>query len=218
MELLISQKNAIFEIIENLGLSPAQFDIKFIPSLRRIVPNATKIEYKNSPYFFLFDTNISITQHFAEFCPGNESFIQKEFPGKWDYQIGFFNVWLKNLIREISQEDKWQRLQNEIIKIDFDFKADNNKFSFNEYQVLCGKLDLFLDKMNLLEIEESDLNLLMQNIEHLKDIAKDISKIDWKNLFIGSIVSIIIQLSLSQETGKLIWQICKEVFNNYLLQ
>ncbi len=71
-----------------------------------------------------------------------------------------------------------------------------------------------LGTINLLEEQQVAIS---QKLDHLIDVAKDLNKFDWKNLFIGTIISIIIQLEVNKENAALLWELIKRVFRNFLL-
>ena len=47
--------------------------------------------------------------------------------------------------------------------------------------------------------------------------AKSFGRVDWKNLFIGTMIGTIVQLALPSETGHALWLLLKEAFKKVIL-
>jgi len=218
MKLLTSQKDKIFELIEYESLSPSQFEFKVADSSVSSYQKVTHLLFKNSEYFFSFETgHNSNTSHFAIFCPGNEAFVEREYPGGWNSQLSFFRKWLSNLNREINAPNKWDRLQKEIEGIGIRFENDNEKFSVHEFEDLKQKMITLRKSIVSIGLEKEQLKTIESKLDFLTESAKEMNKFDWKSLFIGTIISIIIQLNVSPDNAKTLWTMIKQIFNTYLL-
>lgn len=217
MKLLITQKDRIYDLVEKSGLAPSQFEFKEQDS-QYSYERATTLHLKNSEFYFSFDTELGENQgYIVKFCPASNSHTDSSHPYNWDEQIKIFKEWLSYLKREINSPNKWERLKTEIQSINLNFENDQGKFSVQEYNDLQNKiieLKLGITKIDLLEDQMNTLNI---KLDQLIESAKEMNKFDWKSLFVGTIISIIIQLSVSPENTKQIWDMIKNIFNNYLL-
>jgi|APLak6261678124_1056121.scaffolds.fasta_scaffold04998_2 hypothetical protein len=216
MKLLVSQKDQLYEFIQSTGLSPAQFEFAESSSLYTRGSIATSLNYINSDYYFRFENKQG--RHSSLFSPGNEKFIEDQFPGAWDLQIRYFNNWLRNLVRELNSPNKWARLKTELDNLDFHFDYGEDKFTVQEFQDIQNRIGLLCSRLNSIPFEENQILALNQKLDFLIESAKEMKKFDWKSLFIGTIVSIIIQLNVTPENANLLWNLVKEVFNTYFLQ
>ncbi len=218
MKLLNSQKNTLFDLIEKFGLSPSQFEFKENHSKISNNQLTTDLILKNSNYFFSFETGPNTSaKHYAIFCPGSEAYTESQYPGDWVFQLNYVEEWLANLVREINSPNKWSRLDNEIASIGIKFENDENKFSFHEYEDLKQKISTLKDGIINIGLLPTQINAINLKLDNLTELAKDMNKFDWKSLFIGTIISIIIQLYISPDNAKMLWTLIKQVFNNYLL-
>tara|TARA_R110000744_G_scaffold74008_1_gene148010 strand:+ start:256 stop:921 length:666 start_codon:yes stop_codon:yes gene_type:complete len=219
MKLLTSQKNTLFDIIEESGLSPAQFDFsemqsKTTPSFRV----ATYLNYKKSDFYFIFDSAPkNSASHYSIFCPGADSYKEIRNPGSWSLQLDYFQKWLFYLLREVKTENKWERLQKEIDGVNISVENNQDKFSAKEYEELKQKMTTLKEGISKYDLMPNQILLLNEKIDFLVDSAREMNKFDWKSLFIGTIISIIIQLNITPDNAKLLWNLIKQVFNNYLL-
>jgi hypothetical protein len=101
--------------------------------------------------------------------------------------------------------------------IRFNFKNEEDKFSFNEYGDLKAKVETLKNSINQIGLLSDQVLTINSKLDHLVDLAKEMNKFDWKNLFVGTIISMIIQLSVTQDNAKALWILIKQIFNNYLL-
>ncbi|MDO8733647.1 MAG: hypothetical protein Q7K21_00615 [Elusimicrobiota bacterium] len=219
MQLLKSQKNDIFDVIQNSDLSPAQFELSEYDenySYDETITN-TKLAYKNTDFYFLFETG-DRNEHISTFSPGRETVTQRENPGNWITQLLYVKEWLSNLEREITQEDKWVRLEEEIENLKISDNDNNQKFSVEEYEVLTKKLNVLKEKISEIELLPEQIETISRKIDFLTETAKSFNKTDWKSLFMGTFIQLVFQLSIPPETSGIIWKTIKGIFTNYFLQ
>ena len=209
MRLLINQKNEIFDAIENFKLSSLQFSYTFNGAETEIIHLSSKFYFKmkTSREYFCF----------IQFSPGNEKFYETYDCATWKDTLIRFSLWLHNLKRETEIEDKWSRLEQEIKNIHIPFKNDDSKFSFSEFEFLKSKINSLKTDLLKVGLRDNKNEIIINKLDYLIEQAKIMNKFDWKSLFVGSFVSLIIQLSISHEHGIEIWKIIKHAFNNYLL-
>lgn len=218
MKLLPSQKDILFDLIVQVGLSPSQFEFGEIASKKSSGKKATKLKFVNSEYYFLFETGIKSTKsHLAVFCPGETAHTVSEYPGSWDLQLNYVRQWLRNLVKEINSPNKWDRLKKEIEGIKIKFDNDEDKFSVHEYEDLQKRVLALKQGLTTIGLLDGQVNIINEKLDHLTELAKEMNKFDWKSLFIGTIISIVIQLGVTQNNARLLWDLIKQVFNNYLL-
>ena len=223
MKLLTSQKNEIFVEIDNAGLNPSQFTIENIHSTLGNNESDTHLKYKENDYFFTFGTGKNRNDtHACTYSPGDNEYEKFEYPGSWALQISCFKKWLSYLKREIEIEDKWKRLEGEINNFDFKFKQEfeeeNEKFSYIEYEEISLKIDLIKEKTQNLNITEEQLLKLNQSLDFVKEKAKHLGKVDWKNMFVGIIIQYFINFSITPELVTKIMTIIKESLQIFMLK
>lgn len=218
MKLLISQKDQLYDLIENLGLSPSQFEFSEDFSDKYLGQKKTTLKFKDREFFFVFETGPkAINSHYSIMCPGTESYIKNEYPGDWANQIYYITIWLKNILREINSPNKWERLQSEIGNIQLNFEHDHDKFSVQEFEDIQSKVLGIKQGLGSIGLQEEEVKIINQKLDHLTEMAKVLTKFDWKSLFAGSIASVLIQLSITPDHIKAIWALMKMSFSNFIL-
>lgn len=216
MELLQSQKNNLFDSIEEVGLSPVQFSFEESVSDITSYTAATVLNFNGTGFFYKFDTSRK-GDHYAMFSPGEDKITDSQYPGPWRMQLRNFRSWLNYLKREIEAPDKWGRLNDEILKLDISNEGNDSKFTAQEFDEINRKIELLKARISEHKLLNEHHEVLNTKLDFLIEQAKAMSKFDWKSLFIGTIISITIQLSISQESAGVLWGIIKEVFNQFLL-
>src|SRR5690606_21058625 len=177
---------------------------------------ATKITYKEHQAFsFLIDSRDN--NYFCRYSPASDRFEIERITASWDILLAYFKDWLNNLSQETSHDDKWKKLEEEINNFDFKFEGTNDQFSVLEYEEVCLKIDVIKDKITLINLPDEQLTKIHADLEYLKEKAKVLGKLDWKTLFVGTIVNFITQYSLPPEKINSLINLIKEVMNQLLL-
>lgn len=219
MRLLVSQKNTLYDLIEKKGLSPSQFYFED-NTTAFYSQHDTILRYKQTEFFFCFGSNhdsYNSESLISAYSPAISSFFTKRYPDSWSWQQTHFLEWLDYLKREIDSPNKWERLENELKNLHLNSEDEINKFSVHEYEELKVKLLVLKDSIKTIEFLPEQLNAINQKLDHLTEVAKDLSKFDWKSLFIGTIVNIVTQLGVTPANATLLWNTIKKVFSNYFL-
>lgn len=218
MRLLNSLKNDLFDNIESISLSPAQFEFEDARSTISEFENTTRLIFKNSEYYFAFESLevLGETKHYALYSPGDTTFSTSKMSGSWQNQLHNFYDWLTFLNREITIPDKWKRLQHEINDLTINFENEENKFTAQEFIDLTKQMQTLKAGVLTLSLPSNQSEVINAKLDHLINLAEDMNKFDWNSLFIGTIISIIIQLSVTQENAKLLWDIIKFSFSKLL--
>jgi hypothetical protein len=210
MVILLSQKNTLFELIEHKKFSQSQF--KFNEYSGHI-----RIEFTNTNFYFNIGQTIDEINFYPQYSPAESTVKIHGGNGNWGHILIHFQKWLTFLNRETTIQDKWERLMNETANIYMSTESPELKFSAEEYELLKSRMISLKIEFGKIGLNQVQSTTLENKIDFLIDQAKHLNRFDWKSLFIGTIMSLIIQLSISQEQGKQIWKLIKEIFNNYFL-
>ena len=219
MKLLNSQKNIFFELIEkNKTFSVNQFTIEEFKSTNNNW--ITTIKFKNPEYYFsIFEDSEAYGAGYVNYTPGINKYLEISSRLGFESAVIEFEKWLKSLQREISEPDLWEKLKTNIDyfspKI---LQIDNSKFTAKEYIVLQQQISSLIEKVNQIPLLIEQQEEINRQLERLTLLAVDLGKFDWTNLFMGTIVSIIIQLGVNKENANLLWLAIKQILNNYFIK
>jgi hypothetical protein len=207
-----SQKNQVFETIKEAGFSPDLFELEDPSSSG----NPTWLFVKNTKFYYSFSDSPG-SRHFAKYSPGDDVWVETQNPGSWEGQIQYVRQWLEYLRRELDAADKWKVIEEEIRNVDFeDINFDEEKFTSEEYKLLETKINELKEKIAKLDIVEEQIEKINDKLDHLLELAKKMNKTDWKELFIGSLLSLFLQLSIDTGTGRTIFEFTKNLFQKLL--
>lgn len=212
MKLLQTQKNQVYELIEEAGLSPSMFlfDDPSEPD------GTTYLRFKKTDYRFDF-ANGRGGGHFARYLPGYDTPYEDQSAGSWVAQLVNVRQWLKYLIRELKAPNKWKLLEEELRNFNFeDIKYTDAKFTHQEYKLLEKRIGEFKNKISKLDLLDEQIEKINLKLNHLLKLAENMNKIDWKELFIGSMMSLFIQLSIPPGAGQMIFGYLKILFVQFL--
>ena len=204
--LLPSQTDKLYQSFSVYGVNPKEFDIKHskssfkvthgttgfyfeINDIRKTHPSCDDPSYKIE--YIPKDTNIKIKYTFRIF-----SDVRKQF-----------DIWLGHLAREIRQPDYWSILQEET-KPFFLFSETaepNTIFSSTELDFIKQRLD---ETKNFIftsfELSQEHRTFVETKLKYLEGCAKktDHGRLDWFNISIGVLMSIIVGISFNPEQAR----------------
>ena len=217
MKLLLSQKNQLFDLIEEYGLTPSLFEVKEVFKGQQV--SKTIISLKKSSFSFTITSNDGEDAYIKR-SPGDERHEEAFYTKYWHQIEEAFINWLSFLQRELQLEDKWEKLNSEIQSLQlYNEESDflNSKFTVPEYLEIKQKVFQLKEGISKLELLPEQVALLNDKLDLVLDMTTQLGRFDWKSLFIGTIVSIIIQLGVTQDNAKAIWALIKRVFHNYFI-
>lgn len=209
MPLLKSQKNVLFDKIVSKGLSPLQFDIKEEKKF-------TIISYKNSNHYFKINSYESI-----HYSPGYKTFSNNVdlsiHPDAWNSICAFFSAWLRDLLREIEQPDKWNDLLESSKQISWHIELEpNSRFTYSEVLEIENSIKQIKSDIKSLNLLPEQLQLIDAKLDYLCDKAKTLGSIDWKNILMGTLISLVVELALPSDTAKTLWHIFEKAFKKVI--
>lgn len=208
MKLLQTQKNQVYELIEEAQLSPGMFS--FVDPIDP--DDSTFLRFNNSDYYFNFATSNRGT-HYARYAPGFDTPYEDQSATSWSVQLSNVRRWMTYLVRELNAPDKWKLLEEELKNFNFDnIKYTNSKFTYQEYGILEERIKEFKTKIDQLDLLKDQIKKINTKLDHLLELAKTMNKTDWKELFIGSLISLTMQLSIDRTVGKTIFGYLKNLF------
>jgi hypothetical protein len=216
MKLLKTQKNSLFDIIQEIDFfSHNQFEFIENESEGK---HKTSIQYTpDKNFFFSFTDSKYVNVLYVNYSPGHEQIIDSSPQITWNETLDYFLNWLHFLNREVTAPNLWEKFKTDISDIKFLNNFNNEKFSFSEFSEISQKIEYLKDSLSAIPLILHQQNEIILRLDHLSETAKDLGKFDWVNLFIGTIISVVIQLNVTPENASALWDLIKRIFNNYFL-
>lgn len=217
--ILKSQKEWILNLINKRGLEPSNFEWK---EMRSVWYSDTKIlclEYKNTGYFFKFDFFDEI-RFDCSYSPGEEKSSVNTKPYRWEDVAVHVASWLNALLVEVTTADPWEEIKKYIPgdNIDLEGEKANTSFTFKEVEHITKAINaLKLEVKKAYNLTQDQEKIVNAKLDYLIEKSKSIGRVDWKNIFVGTIVSITFELMLEPGKVKTLWQLIKSCFGGILL-
>ncbi|MFC2170435.1 hypothetical protein ACFLQJ_00490 [Calditrichota bacterium] len=200
-ELTKIMKNEVFQLIENNGLDPTEFEWYVVTSNHNVDLQVSRLIHENTGYFFDFDFKRG--SHWSKFSPGIGRRIEEEYPGSWDLQLDNCRLWLSQLNAEKTAPDLWNQLPTYHIteNVQIDPGVGNEPFSaFHADQILKGIEEIKSYLKDEAEIEKHFLSQANEKLDDLADATKRLGRKDWFHKAVGviNIVSTLLKLNPDQ--------------------
>jgi hypothetical protein len=199
-ELTKPQRNSVLEAILDEGLSPADF---------QWLEQLTEVSQHGKPPFlvqallheptragFAFDLDMSYRHHYAVFYPGREGPTELINAGDWQTELSYVRVWLP-LVKELHETpDLWAELEQQR-DLMIGEAVENTPFTAVEQEQIAAQLTEAKEYVRAnVELEPEQLNRIEAQLDYLVEAAKRSRRIDWRNLLVGSLLSLVMQAVL----------------------
>ena len=129
--------------------------------------------------------------------------------------------WLTNELKfywtEQYDPDFWEHFEtdgNNFISDSIDYESDEQFSDIEKEEVKLALNDVRIRLLNEYNFTPVQVQLIESRILYLEQNLDTKSKLDWKNLAIGAIISLILNLSVDTELGDQIWKLFISVFES----
>jgi len=194
--LLRTQKNDVLMAIREAGLDPLEFKFSekevthsdgSLGGVQRDLLH--HLVHEPSGYGCLFGAyNLS-------FSPGDTSLHSSQTARDWAASVLAVSVWLKNLKREIGTPDLWGSLAQEGELLGAEpAEAVNTPFNADERAQIKRAIDeIRVYITTTYSLTDEPLRRVNAKLDYLTDASTRLGRIDWKNLFVGALISLAVQ-------------------------
>lgn len=199
-------RNSFFEIVKDCDFEPSSFEWLLVDSPNTKALLSPLVLYRNSRYYYLFDHLDG--KHLAEFSPGPAGLVQRSHPSSWHDHRQHFSIWLNSLRQELEEPDLWltndegsdQQMNLALIPLDvFRPTTDNSAFVEQEIKGITRLLSAMGNAIRQsTDLSAEQHRITREKLEYLEDAAKKHGRIDWLNIFVGTMVNILSSLSQTQ--------------------
>jgi hypothetical protein len=106
-ELLVTQRNAVFELIREVGLDPAAFSWEAAKNGNGVL--VSRLVHSGRVFFADFD----LDRLRFQCCPGLTSRVHEwSMPLLWQHQLREARGWLERMKKELAATDLWEQLRS----------------------------------------------------------------------------------------------------------
>lgn len=200
--LLKSQKNEVFQAIQNNDFQPEEFEWNVEKSRYSSEVQVLRLVHKFSGYFYQFENHRDL--NYGWYSPGVNFPAELTGAASWSEQILNVNAWLKKLKRELEEPDLWEAIAKE--KVLSEISVDQNEnipFSIEEkprIQESLNEIKQFLISSQSFSADQ--LNYLDARFNYLEDAASRLGRKDWIIIVIGTLMNTIITLAITPSIAR----------------
>ena len=145
---------------------------------------------------FAFDLDTTYGHHYAIFHPGRDWPTEKINAGNWSTELGYVRVWLDLVREEYETPDLWAELgqQRDVM---IGEAVENTPFTEEEQEQIAAQLTEAKEYIHAnFKLEPEQLARIEAQLDYLVEAAKRSRRIDWRNLLVGSLLSLVMQAVL----------------------
>lgn len=210
--LLESQKNEIFDSLVEYGFNPADFIINDSNQ-------SASVFYKIREYYCLIYFSPEYFTGKLIVCPGTERRLDTYHPEhpNWSDYKQYIKRWIIDLRRELNTESKWRKLESEKVFLSRTINATGERFTESESLLVKEKVDQIKKGLNSIGLEVQQINQLNEKLDNLVELTKTLTKINWIEILIGTLISQILSLKIPSDKAEELWTLVRDAFSNWLL-
>ena len=175
---------------------------------------------RQTSYYFEFGVAAGMTlEEVSRYSPGDEYIVTACRAYGWKDRLRHVDQWLVNLKREMEEPDLWEEWKRRgTLLTDLTGDIRNSPFCAAEIESVT------LELTNLRKVIEKKFGqsldhakIIEAKIGYLQESLKRVGRIDWRNILIGSLMQIGLELALTQvqwkELLQLAWTALGKFFN-----
>ncbi len=204
--LLKSQKNRVYELLQQGGLEPGEFAWAREEIAGSLV--VSRLNFREGAYYFQFSSHE--VNAWCTACPGQFRSLDYEYPKSWEEQEGVFKKWVQCLKREIASPDPWGDLARFRLAFGTEPNGDtvNETISGLEAEQIVQALARVADGAERqLKLTADEVAMVCAKLNYLADAAKRQKSRDWVYTALGMFATIAAALALPEATAAALWRL-----------
>ena len=219
--LLRSQKNAILAKIRDVGLNPTDFRWETVISKRIGKQSVEQLLHAQTESYFLFDFYLDGGRYrqWSECSPGLDDVVTvKMGHEKWINRFELVEGWLKGVKVEHDEPDLWGTILQETLLISAGSIESNEDFSADEQKFIRERLDeleRYLIDVHHLK-DEVHQTFVRDRLNYLAEASSRVGMKDWFLIFVGMLMNIILEFSLSSEVAREVFRFSAQLLGHVL--
>jgi len=202
-ELLTSQKNELFQIIQEMGLYPTDFQWTKVASRYTPERSAQALVFRDTRFRFEMDRTLADCD-IIRCSPGKTQHTDVDGVGSWTEHARGFRQWLQRLRRETEALDLWEQLSQSQLGpgVSADPEGGNGAFTVAEAKQITAGVEAMREYLATECAEEDGAQeAINEKLDYLVGAANRQGRMDWVHTCLGALTSLGITLTLTPEHG-----------------
>lgn len=224
VDLLRTQKNAVFQAIEEAGLSPVQFTWIWDGKDYSSSPYPV-LQHEPSGYYFMFLTPDSSQDYWQFKCyPGRKHAADTDLYSEgWTRIFERVRMWAQDLKVEIDASDLWaSAVRLDLSTLAYSVEDGTKPFTYAEVEVIRTGLAGLLKRSREIAKVVPEVNVKLEFIEgcitRLEQSAQETApRVDWINQLVGLVLAIAVAAAFSPDKAREFFDFVKSLFTGNVL-
>lgn len=222
LQLLPSQKNALFLLVKDHGIDPEQIEYQEHQYRRRLFTSlkVPRLVHVSGRFWFQVDFD-DLTGFFCAYTPSPETYQQQErLEASWAGVMTSAKAWLRLVKREIETDDLWAALVTErelFQNSGSEETSDNHPFTPAEMPEVrkCLK-EIKAHVMKIITLTEAQTKIVEARFKYMEEAAKRMGRKDWISLVVGNLLGIVTTLALDGDNARDIFGFAAHTFKKII--
>jgi hypothetical protein len=216
------QRNDFARLINRRGFRRADFEWEMLERFDAVMEPGSYpcLRHKATGQFFAFalkDPPKGLRgrgPHAVSYTPGEDSRGARVYYARWDEAFKLFDLWVRRVRRTVDEGDLWAR--DEIdpgLLVSAATAEANTPFTGEEIRRIGETLDRFLGEVEQKRLMTPEhLAQFARDMAHHKNTASTFGRIDWRNAFVGGLITQIFALGLTKENASALIALARQAF------
>jgi len=202
------QKKELSEKFRNHGLNIFDFDTSG-------EYKEFKVKFKHDYFSFTIDRQKEDVYYLTIFPVDNTAGYS--MGATWEQTKAKFTVWTKQISDELNTATGWESFQTSNY-LNAEFEDLQKDFTTTEKTQARQSILELKGRVKALDLSETSLQIIESKLDNLSKKVDELNKFDWKSLFLGTIASLIMTLSIPPDASGLLWEYIKSAFSGLKLK
>ena len=219
LELLTSQRNELFRMIQDHGLSPSEFEWGEVSGHYGTVP---ELRHTPSGFNFVIDRaefRDDELEFYVRYSPGKELKFEGDEAGDWLGVTLNFTKWLVYIQRETDLPDLWENLAKDIQLVQDADQQPSDNLPFTEVELprvqkALEEIKAYVHKTH--DLSETQKRIIDSRFDYLEEKAQQIGRKDWMHIVISILLGIGVDQLRSGDSTRDLFLFAREIFKQAL--
>ena len=108
-------------------------------------------------------------------------------------------------------------MEKEKVFLSNTINATGDRFTESEILLIKEKINQVKLGLKSIGLEENQISKLNEKLDNLTELTKTLTKINWVEILIGTLISQILSLQIPLDKAEQVWTLVRNAFTNWLL-
>lgn len=219
--LLRSQKNSVFQEIQELGLDATEFiwtqeDYSPGPQYYRFLVSRLTHQTTGFSFLFGFQANPRYDYHLAVYSPRTDGAgVETKSSRTWTEQFAVAKHWL-SLVRREAVPDQWESLAegSNFAKAAGDLPQPSSGFTADERaRVALAVQGIEKHLFSTHQLDAQQREIVKERLQYLVDASRRLSRKDWSLVALGVLGNVVVGLALNPTAARGLFDLAGRVLH-----